>query len=301
MLNNFLILLSTFNGDKYIKDLLESLIGQENVKCKILVRDDGSSDKTLEILQSYSNVLNLELHIGENVGANESFKLLMRIAADRDFDYIAFCDQDDIWEPTKLKRASQQLENSEKSLYASRRKLVDHKGKYLRMYPSRTVSISYENSIIENVCAGCTMVLKHDYFKEIMGLGLPQISGSYDHAIYNMSSVLNEGFFDQESRILYRIHSGNAIGIRNKFKLNFIKLQPELLIKIRTSVEVKEIMDSKMSYQQKLTLDSIVVYSKFFKRMSRIFKLPCLRQNKAEDLFLKVYLLLNQKQMINQL
>jgi len=295
--SNYLILLSTFNGEKYIKDLLESLVALENANYKMLIRDDGSTDKTLEILDSYKDMLDIELHLGENVGVSDSFTILMTLATDRDFDYIAFCDQDDVWEPSKLERAAQLLKKSGKSLYASKRKLISQDGNYLRMYPSKNVSMSYENSIVENVCAGCTMVLKYDYFKEIVRLGLPQINGSYDHIIYSVTSILNEGFFDQESRIFYRIHSANAVGVGKKLKLSFRKAENELLVKIRTATQIRAIMGEQMSCDQKATLDAIIIYSKFYKRLSAFIMMPKLRQKRLEDIFLKIYLLLNQKRV----
>jgi rhamnosyltransferase len=301
MHNTYLILLSTFNGEKYLSELLGSLVKQENAKCTVIVRDDASTDRTLQILESFKQLLDIEIHVGENVGPDASFKILMNMVMNRDFDYVAFCDQDDIWETSKLLRASQLLKKSQKSHYSSKRKLVDQRGKYLGIFPAKKVFVSYENSIVENVCAGCTTVLDFAYFKRIMELGLTKIRGSYDHVIYSISSILDEIYFDEESRIFYRIHSDNAVGVRKRFKFFFRGASSELLAKIRTAVQIKNAMQSEMTSKQTVTLDKIIVYTKFYKRTLGFLKMPKLRQSALEDVIIKVHLILNQKKIISKL
>ena len=88
------ILLSAYNGEKYIEEQLESLVGQQEVAADILVRDDGSSDKTHEILDKWQNKGLLKWYKGENLGFAKSFMDLVQRAGD--YEYYAFCDQDDI-------------------------------------------------------------------------------------------------------------------------------------------------------------------------------------------------------------
>ena len=297
----YLILLSTFNGEEYLGSLLESLVGQENAKCQVIVRDDGSTDRTLQILESFKKALQMEIHVGENLGPDPSFKLLMNLAQDRDFDFLAFCDQDDMWEPSKLRRAAELLDNTGKSLYSSKRKLIDSTGEFLGIFPSNKIFVSYENSILENVCAGCTIVLKRDHFDKLMRLGLTRIRGRYDHVIYSMSSILNQTFFDQESRVFYRIHSDNTVGVRKGLKFSIETSLIELLAKIRTAIEIKNSMTDQMTDKQRVTLDAIIVDSKFNKRVLGFLKMPKLRQKRLEDAIVKTYLTLNQKKITSRL
>ena len=301
MNKKYLILLSTFNGEKYLSELLESLVKQQNAKCLIIVRDDGSIDQTLQILISFSGLLDIEVHVGENLGADASFKLLMKLALNRDFDYLAFCDQDDIWEPSKLQRAAEFIEKSQKSLYASKRKMVNYQGKYLRIFPSYEVVVDNKKSILENVCAGCTMVIKRQHFEEMMKLGLPEIRGSYDHILYNMSINLNEVIFDQESRIFYRIHSANAVGIRKKFKLPIENTSFELAAKIRTSLQINNVMGDYVNGQYREIINAIAKRSHIHKRILVFSKLPKLRQNWFDDIIIKIYLFVFQKEIISKL
>ena len=100
------IMLSTYNGEKYIRKQLDSLVNQSyKAYMKVFVRDDGSTDNTLSILEEYIEKINLTIIKGENVGPGKSFwKLFMN--QNINADYYAFCDQDDIWDSDKLKKAS---------------------------------------------------------------------------------------------------------------------------------------------------------------------------------------------------
>jgi glycosyltransferase involved in cell wall biosynthesis len=94
------VALATYNGAKYLPDLLESLCRQTLQPAEILVFDDGSSDETLSVLDQYSHRLPIIVHVNEqSIGVVKNFK--GAIAACKN-DYIALCDQDDVWFPDKL-------------------------------------------------------------------------------------------------------------------------------------------------------------------------------------------------------
>lgn len=103
MKQNILVLMSTFNGEKFIREQIESILAQENVNIKLLVRDDGSTDKTLDILNEYKNKGKLNYYIGKNLGPQLSFMHLLQNAPY--CEYYAFADQDDVWLKDKLSTA----------------------------------------------------------------------------------------------------------------------------------------------------------------------------------------------------
>ena len=112
------ILMSTYNGEKYLDAQLDSLLAQtlcekEGWEVEILVRDDGSKDRTCEILQAYADKDTRIRYIKEeNTGVIESFFRLLDNSA-KDADYLAFCDQDDVWMPEKMERAVTLLSQAE--------------------------------------------------------------------------------------------------------------------------------------------------------------------------------------------
>lgn len=104
------VLLSTYNGEKYIKEQIDSILKQKDVNVRLLIRDDGSTDGTNEILLSYAlNNENVFYYRGENSGVVASFFRLFE-TADFDVDFYALADQDDVWEEDKLIVACRQLE-----------------------------------------------------------------------------------------------------------------------------------------------------------------------------------------------
>ena len=96
--------MSTFNGEKYLQEQLNSLFNQENIKLDILVRDDNSTDKTKEILDRN----HIKWYTGKNLKPAKSFFDLIKKSGD--FEYYAFCDQDDVWDNKKLYIAIKKLE-----------------------------------------------------------------------------------------------------------------------------------------------------------------------------------------------
>lgn len=89
-----MILLSTYNGSKHLKEQLSSLYAQRYSDIEIIARDDGSSDSSIEILKPYDVKL---IETKENLGAKGSFvKILSYTVAKCDSDYFMFCDQDKV-------------------------------------------------------------------------------------------------------------------------------------------------------------------------------------------------------------
>jgi rhamnosyltransferase len=126
------VLLSTYNGEKYLKELLDSVLNQnceDKIKVSIFVRDDGSSDNTTNILKEYEQNGKIILfgHGGCNLGFAKSFSSLLANAPLS--DYYAFCDQDDIWLPDKLISAVERLEKEDNNeiplLYSTNLIVVD--------------------------------------------------------------------------------------------------------------------------------------------------------------------------------
>ena len=132
-----IVLLSTYNGTKYLSEQLDSLYSQNGVDIHIIARDDGSKDNTVEILKSYQNKFGKMTILAEdNVGCAKSFfSLIHYVCQSKDLkaDYFAFCDQDDVWLPEKLKRAAEKLdtEEAERKLYFCSANFVDSNLNYL--------------------------------------------------------------------------------------------------------------------------------------------------------------------------
>lgn len=221
---NVLVLLSVYNGKQYIKPLLESVLNQKNVNLDILVRDDGSNDNTIDIIKGYNEPC---IHVvrGNNLGYAKSFWSLLQNAGE--YDYYAFCDQDDIWQEEKLYNAIKMLEKEDISiplLYTSRVVSVDDNMKKLseNCFDTNRVINVYE-SLQRSIIPGCVFVF-NNCAKECLKMYTGYIE-SHDWATYVIVNTLGKVVYDDNSYILYRIHEGNAIGRVNSIKLFIIRIK----------------------------------------------------------------------------
>lgn len=110
------ILLSTYNGERFLREQLDSILAQSYTDWRLFIRDDGSTDGTKAILDSYAKAdkrINL-LYDNDNIGACRSFERLLTLYGEA--DYYAFCDQDDVWLPHKLALSIDAMQSREASL-----------------------------------------------------------------------------------------------------------------------------------------------------------------------------------------
>ena len=217
------VLLSSYNGEKYIREQLDSILAQKNVAVKLLVRDDGSTDKTVEILKAYEEANdNIRVLCGENLGVIHSFFTLIEEAEEAEF--TAFADQDDVWLPEKLFRAVSALEGQKTELplvYCSAKQLVDEQLNPLsQALLYNNVRPDFGNALVENMCTGCTCVINREMLKLLKGR-TPDFTVMHDFWIYLVGSCFGRVLYDKESYILYRQHSGNELGAASSLLENY--------------------------------------------------------------------------------
>lgn len=257
------ILLSTYNGDLYINELLESIYKQDiDAKLRLLIRDDGSKDNTIEIIYQWSKKIDIKLIRGKNLGPKQSFFELIR-EADMDYDFYAFCDQDDVWKKNKLSDAVKKIGNIQNVLYFSNAELVDKKLKYLGKNRFDMVpNTSIQGLFVENPALGCTMIID-----KLLISKLKRINSNYffmhDVAAIILAASIGNIIYDENSEILYRQHE-NSVTQGHKFwknifnKINFwffqknisIALQAENLIELFKDEMNKDVLEELRKVEQ---------------------------------------------------
>lgn len=272
------VLMSTYNGERYIKEQLDSIFDQKDVEVRLFVRDDGSTDKTKEILKDYAGMHNLvDISDAENVGPGESFmRILYRAAGDKEVQYFAFSDQDDIWLKDKLSVAIEAIAHCKKKgavLYSSNQFLYmdgENKGKR----HSERQSIDLVNHMTKNTIAGCTFVLNRAMANLIAGVDKPdhRVIKYRLHDAWIMLIAIACGYvlYDEDAYMLYRIHADNVVGIKKEplgkrlSKLaRFVKKRDDANIRMITAQEMlrlypqmnennKEIVELFANYQNSL-------------------------------------------------
>ncbi len=209
------VVLSTYNGEKYLAEQLESIVGQDNVEVKLLIRDDGSRDSTVAIVRDFaSRHANVRLTAGANKGVTESFLSALK-EADSDCDFFAFADQDDVWDRRKLANAVERLTSvgdpSAPLLYCSQVELVDARLAHLR-FGRMLREISFRNALFQNIVAGCTIVMNHRARDLIVRPSITRDILIHDWWCYLAISALGRILYDDRPTIKYRQHGNNVVG-----------------------------------------------------------------------------------------
>ena len=208
------VLLSTYNGEKYLKEQLDSLLAQRGVNLTILVRDDGSKDNTTTILEEFAKKdSRLTFYQGKNVGPAQSFfDLIMKSPQT---DYYAFCDQDDVWDEDKLEIAVDMLEKEDRSkpnMYYSNLRIVDQDLNFYRLsHVSPSIQTNKYSVLTEDMATGCTVVFNNTA-ANFTRLGLPKYCSMHDTWIYMICKFFGKTVYDFDAHISYRQHGDNVVG-----------------------------------------------------------------------------------------
>lgn len=225
--------MSTYNGEKYIIEQLDSIL-QQSLPVDILIRDDGSSDGTIAIIEDYiANGAPIELIRGENVGVIASFFALIKAAPESDF--YAFSDQDDCWYPEKLEAAVTKIQNQEEMenakegprvqfplplLYCGDTYLTDGELNPIKV-DAKNPRPSFGNALVENICTGCTAVVNRALLEKIREC-TPDTNKivMHDWWLYLIAETYGKTIYDNEPHMYYRQHGNNEWGAKtSKWKV----------------------------------------------------------------------------------
>ena len=223
------VILSAYNGDKYIEEQIKSILDQSGVDLKLIIRNDGSTDKTGMIINKFSDNNRVTIVHGENIGYCMSFITALSLAPKS--DYYAFADQDDIWLEEKLKSAIYNLENIESSgskLYASSLTVVDKKLNYIKTKNYDDIRITLGSALSRQRIAGCTMVF-NDQLRSLIIKAINYSKNRFGHDGWAYLLCLATGgsvVIDSNSYILYRRHENTETSGGGRL---FSKIKRELM------------------------------------------------------------------------
>lgn len=206
------VLMSTYQGERYVQTQLQSILLQLPSDGRVLVRDDGSSDGTVDQVLALQDK-RIVLYRGQNLGFGQSFLTLLSLAP-TDADMVMFADQDDFWLPEKVDRAWQQLRHFDQqpALYASAQMLADKDLQPLHSTLPWPKPPCLSNAIIENIVTGCTAALNRPAVALLQRAGVPNSVRFHDWWMYLVLSAFGTVVYDDQPTLLYRQHGGNVIG-----------------------------------------------------------------------------------------
>ena len=211
-MRNVLVLMSTYNGETYIKEQLDSIYHAKDVTVDCFIRDDGSCDSTVSILQEYKERMGLQYYVGTNIRPAQSFRDLI-VKCELGYDAYAYADQDDIWDEDKLKSATDALQSFSDTpclWYCGVSMFGEREDKYVcskeRAEDLRAILMTFAT------INGCCMVFNEPLLKILKNapMGLIDMHDSWT----NYLCVASGGKIISDSKcyVHYRIHSANVLG-----------------------------------------------------------------------------------------
>lgn len=270
------VLMSTYNGEEFLREQLASIAYQTQSVDLVYIRDDGSWDKTIEIIKINEFDLPLKIEIGANLGSDASFDWLSRNCP-LNYDYYFFCDQDDIWSPKKVELMLNCAAENSSDLIISNFRVVWKNKSSTRKLPEPTI----KQAITENTFPGaCTMISR----KLLTNYrSLPNVFKSRFDAFVNLLGITSGNPQICNAPLLYyRVHDKQQIGLgQNKNMLrrwrDSIQVTRNLVMDFMLisnhqdmSISLRKTRNEYLDYLSGNLFMKIVKYKKCFKKEKRL-------------------------------
>ena len=203
------VVMSTYNGEKYIKEQMDSILNQTYKNIEIVVRDDGSKDGTVEIVKEYQKSHpNISLYEGDNVGFVNSFFGLLAIA---EADYYAYADQDDVWLENKIELAVNELDkldNSKPNMAFGNSDYYDDEMNFIG-YGEKNKKYSFLRSLFSCIGQGMTFTINQKT-KELITNNRPKSCFFHDWWTYILCVSMGNVAYSNVTTVKYRRRKENA-------------------------------------------------------------------------------------------
>lgn len=214
------VMMATYNGEKYLEEQLQTIINQDDVNVIMYARDDGSTDHTMDVLKKHIPIDRI-LQGNHDGSADNFWNLLRYVSENCKEEYYAWADQDDIWDSDKLKVAIERLrlatnDNKKPALYSSNNRKIDSNGNAIVSIDEPEIHLStLAQVLIKSNVQGATMVFN----RELTVLASQFTPEFKKHRLYHDAWLHKlcyalDGIiiFDESPHISYRIHQDNVIG-----------------------------------------------------------------------------------------
>lgn len=221
-LAKILVLLASYNGEKWIGKQLDSILKQQDVEVRVVVRDDRSTDATLDEIAQFKGsgrVRQCPSHHRTGSAAGSFFALIQSTPGE-EFDLIALADQDDIWHAGRLARAYRMLRAGRAVGYSSATLALWPDGRTTVLEQQRRQTAA--DFLFEGAGQGCTFVVRADFYNRVRGFveahqDLVSHAHYHDWTIYALARAWGESWiFDTLPTVTYRQHETNDTGARGR-------------------------------------------------------------------------------------
>ena len=288
------ILMASFDGEKYIKEQIDSILNQTYKNIDIYISDDNSTDNTINIIKEYVNNNNNIKYLQndcENSGAKNNFANVFDKV--NGYDYYMFCDQDDFWYENKVEHIIEKAKELEKNeefiliyndlcitdskLEVKEKSLINKEHKYL---PKSKV---FNHFLVQAYFPGCAMTFNDKLKQKVKNIA--DCAEMHDWWVALIAAYYGNIFFLNEPLQLYRQHENNVVGsIKNNNilsrikKLTKLKEEKQIWKKYQNTVllQAKEILNN---YEPSHNLDVLNRFIVIMETKSKLWKLLQLKRN----------------------
>ena len=284
------VLLAVYNGEKYLAQQIDSILAQTVKDIKIVIRDDGSCDNSVDIIDYYCNNYPDKVFClnGKPTGsAKQNFAKLLEACDD---DYIMFCDQDDVWLPQKVETTLAEMQKSEgyskiPVLVHTDLKVVDQNLKvisdsFFKFQKLIQSEITLPRLLVQNYVTGCTVMINRALKEKCKKI--PNDCIMHDWWLALVAVIFGRLVCVNESTMLYRQHSDNQVGAKASYGIAFIKRKISTLSEVRknynaTYIQAAELLDVYGKSLSKRDKEILQIYCRI-RKMNKIKKIHTVRK-----------------------
>lgn len=271
--NKVVILLAAYNGEKYIKEQLDSILMQSYKNFTIIIRDDGSVDATKKIINEYKLNNQKIMHIldddGKNRGASDSFAFLLqyvllhKMKLGLEQFYIMFSDQDDVWRRDKIEIEILEMQRAEvkskdmpilihsdlKVTLSDGTKVADSFMNYQGLQASKN---KFRHQLITNTVTGCTILINEALARKALPISENAIM--HDWWLSLCAAAFGQLIYLPMPLVEYRQHENNAIGAKEYFQ---------------SKIFSRKTISKIFNFEPSQILNEVVIQSSFFYKIYR--------------------------------
>ena len=217
------ILMATYNGEQYLREQLESLQKQNYDNWKLIIGDDNSTDRTLEIISEFQQDCPNQIEmIRNNPPTGSPMKNFMGLLKKADTSYIMFCDQDDVWEPHKIRTTLECMKKLEEQpdipiLVHSDLAVLGEKGVISESffdYQNLPPKPGLNSLVVQNSVTGCTMMINRCLQERMMKADDYKNVIMHDYWAALIAAVYGRIGFVEKHTMYYRQHNHNSVGAK---------------------------------------------------------------------------------------
>lgn len=296
------IIMSTYNSVKYVEAQVDSILAQNNVGIRLWIRDDGSTDRTVDLLNDkYGHDHRVTISYGKNLGPAASFMAAL-FSCNVVCDYYGFSDADDVWLPNKVEHSIGRLAElpvTEPAAVVTRLEVVDQELRPLGYTAVPEKGLSFRNALIQTVATGNAMTMNRAAFYKLRS-AFPKFVVMHDAWVYLVITAFGRFLYSDSPTLLYRQHAANVIGTKHSWRRRMAQRIGRLLSPTdayrRQAEEFYRLFGHYLDPQKNKDIRGYLDYrSTFLRRVQFAMRPSIIKQRNMANLYMRLLILLGKE------